>query len=97
MAFAQLVHDMRRRGPIPLIVITDADDQVGPAGYLDAGADDCIARPVCRDDVVARIVTVRGAGDMLASRRGDPASQSWSGVLPMSRSSEWLVVWSTSQ
>jgi two-component system response regulator CpxR len=57
-AFAQLVHEMRRRGPMPLIVIAAADDQVGPAGYLDAGADDCIARPVRRDDVVARIRAV---------------------------------------
>ena len=58
VAFAQLVHDMRRRGPIPLIVIAEVDDQVGPAGYLDGGADDCIARPVRRDDVVARIRAV---------------------------------------
>jgi two-component system response regulator CpxR len=58
VAFAQLVHDMRRRGPIPLIVIAEADDPVAPAGYLDAGADDCIARPVRRDDVVARIRAV---------------------------------------
>jgi two-component system response regulator CpxR len=58
VALPGLVRDVLRHGPVPLIVITPDRDPVSAARILDSGADDCIGRPVCCDDVVARVRAV---------------------------------------
>jgi DNA-binding response OmpR family regulator len=58
VALPLLVHEVRRRAAVPLIVISFDRDPINSASLLDSGADDCIGRPVDRDDLVARIRAV---------------------------------------
>jgi DNA-binding response OmpR family regulator len=58
VALPLLVHEVRRRAAVPLIVISIDRDPANSASLLDSGADDCVGRPVDCDDLVARIRAV---------------------------------------
>lgn len=50
-----LVLEVRRRAPVPVIVLAVDADPAHAACLLDSGADDCVGRPVHRENLVARI------------------------------------------
>jgi two-component system response regulator CpxR len=53
-----LVGDLRRRSPVPLIVIGMDRDPVTAARMLESGADDCVGRPVEPNELAARVRAV---------------------------------------
>jgi DNA-binding response OmpR family regulator len=67
-AFAGLVHELRRRSALPLLIHTPCPEQF--AGLVDraAGGCDILAKPCCRSDLLAK---VRG---LLASSRSPGAA-----------------------
>jgi two-component system, OmpR family, KDP operon response regulator KdpE len=51
---APLLHELRARTELPIIVISDAQDELGVVVALDAGADDYVARPFRVEELLAR-------------------------------------------
>jgi two-component system KDP operon response regulator KdpE len=47
--------DIRRRGPVPVIVLSARTDAADKVGALDAGADDYVTKPFGMDELLARI------------------------------------------
>jgi two-component system, OmpR family, response regulator CpxR len=68
--FERIVADARLRAAVPVLVLTVEGDPMAAAGYLDAGADDCIVRPVQDDEVAARIRAVLRRSHATAPREG---------------------------
>ena len=55
MSALELVREVRRRADIPIVVITASNDEDHIVALLDAGADQCAAKPVPIREVVARV------------------------------------------
>lgn len=55
----EICRTVRARAHIPIIMLVPAGDETGKVLALEFGADDCLSKPVSRDELLARIRAVR--------------------------------------
>ena len=51
----QLIADIRKLGPVPIVVLSSRGDEAAKVAALDAGADDYVTKPFGADELLARI------------------------------------------
>jgi two-component system, OmpR family, KDP operon response regulator KdpE len=51
----QLIADIRKRGPVPIVVLSSRGDEAAKVAALDSGADDYVTKPFGADELLARI------------------------------------------
>jgi two-component system KDP operon response regulator KdpE len=65
---AQLLAELRKRSPVPVIIISARHDERPKIGLLDAGADDYLVKPFGIGELLARMrVTLRHRGTTLVA------------------------------
>ena len=51
----QLIADIRKLGPVPIVVLSSRGDEAAKVAALDSGADDYVTKPFGADELLARI------------------------------------------
>src|SRR5262249_22186685 len=51
----QLIGDIRKLGPVPIVVLSSRGDEAAKVAALDSGADDYVTKPFGADELLARI------------------------------------------
>ena len=51
----QLIADIRKIGPVPIVVLSSRGDEAAKVAALDSGADDYVTKPFGADELLARI------------------------------------------
>ncbi len=51
----QLIGDIRKVGPVPIVVLSSRGDEAAKVAALDSGADDYVTKPFGADELLARI------------------------------------------
>jgi two-component system KDP operon response regulator KdpE len=51
----QLIAEIRRLGPVPIVVLSSRGDEAAKVAALDSGADDYVTKPFGADELLARI------------------------------------------